>query len=109
MIYLATTFSVECFYLLICILLVQKEAEKPDLHNGAVKAIQDLYDVVHHDVLSVNMRFVRWGSLFLALVYYGIPLLPFYNIPCMYIFSENTMRLGVSCQKQGLKVVFFQI
>ncbi|CAB4281726.1 unnamed protein product [Prunus armeniaca] len=27
-----------------------------ELEKGAVKAVQDLYDVVHHDVLSVNMR-----------------------------------------------------
>lgn len=37
-------------------LLAQKEVEEPDLVNGAVKAVQDLYDVVQHDVLSVNMR-----------------------------------------------------
>ncbi|KAI8526298.1 hypothetical protein RHMOL_Rhmol13G0297700 [Rhododendron molle] len=44
---------------------ILKEAEKPDLHNGAVKAIQDLYDVVHHDVLSVNMRehYETWNIL----------------------------------------------
>ncbi|KAF7149422.1 hypothetical protein RHSIM_Rhsim03G0142900 [Rhododendron simsii] len=44
---------------------IEKEAEKPDLHNGAVKAIQDLYNVVHHDVLSVNMRehYETWNIL----------------------------------------------
>ncbi|KAG5517650.1 hypothetical protein RHGRI_038144 [Rhododendron griersonianum] len=44
---------------------ILKEAEKPDLHNGAVKAMQDLYDVVHHDVLSVNMRehYETWSIL----------------------------------------------
>ncbi|KAH9611751.1 hypothetical protein KSS87_012090 [Heliosperma pusillum] len=34
----------------------QKGAETPDLEKGAVKAIQDLYDVIRHDVLAVNMR-----------------------------------------------------
>ncbi|XP_058198210.1 callose synthase 9 isoform X2 [Rhododendron vialii] len=44
---------------------ILKEAEKPDLHNGAVKAMQDLYDVVHYDVLSVNMRehYETWSIL----------------------------------------------
>ncbi|XP_074292592.1 callose synthase 9-like [Silene latifolia] len=35
---------------------VLKGAETPDLEKGAVKAIQDLYDVIRHDVLAVNMR-----------------------------------------------------
>ncbi|KAG5535751.1 hypothetical protein RHGRI_023499 [Rhododendron griersonianum] len=82
---------------------ILKEAEKPDLHNGAVKAIQDLYDVVHHDVLSVNMRFVRCGNLFLALVYYGIPLLPFYNIPCgtsqKTMFTFDYQRFSSKCSR----------
>lgn len=30
--------------------------EKPDLAEGAVKAVQDLYDVVTHDILSYNLR-----------------------------------------------------
>ncbi|KAK9220816.1 hypothetical protein WN944_009240 [Citrus x changshan-huyou] len=36
---------------------VLKEAETPVLQKGAVQAVQDLYDVVRHDVLSINMRF----------------------------------------------------
>ena len=32
---------------------VQKEV---DQEKGAVKAVQDLYDVVRYDVLSINMR-----------------------------------------------------
>ncbi|GAB4846294.1 Callose synthase 9 [Ancistrocladus abbreviatus] len=35
---------------------VLKEVETPELDKGAVEAIQDLYDVVVHDILSVNMR-----------------------------------------------------
>ncbi|KAL9265167.1 Callose synthase 9-like protein [Drosera capensis] len=35
---------------------VLKGAETPELEKGAVKAIQDLYDVMRHDVLTVNMR-----------------------------------------------------
>jgi callose synthase len=32
--------------------------ETPESEKGAVKAVQDLYDVVRHDVLSINMRSV---------------------------------------------------
>ncbi|GMH24309.1 hypothetical protein Nepgr_026152 [Nepenthes gracilis] len=35
---------------------VLKGVETPELESSAVKAIQDLYDVVRHDVLAVNMR-----------------------------------------------------
>lgn len=34
----------------------QKEEHTPELEQGAVRAIQDLYDVIHHDVLSLDMR-----------------------------------------------------
>ncbi|RVW48586.1 Callose synthase 9 [Vitis vinifera] len=42
-----------------------KEEEKPDSVSGAVKAVQDLYDVVRHDVLSINMRdhYETWNQL----------------------------------------------
>ncbi|KAK4764816.1 hypothetical protein SAY86_025906 [Trapa natans] len=42
-----------------------KEAETPDSNKGAVKAVQDLYDVVCHDVLSINMRenYETWNLL----------------------------------------------
>jgi len=40
-------------------LIAQREVEEPDLVNGAIKAVQDLYDVVQHDVLSVNMRYFK--------------------------------------------------
>ncbi|KAG6790984.1 hypothetical protein POTOM_000094 [Populus tomentosa] len=41
------------------------KAEKPDQENGAIQAVQDLYDVVRHDVLSVNMRehYETWNLL----------------------------------------------
>lgn len=32
--------------------------ETPEYEKGAVKAVQDLYDVVRHDVLSTNIRSV---------------------------------------------------
>jgi callose synthase len=35
---------------------ILKEVETPLLEKGAVEAVQDLYDVVRHDVLSINMR-----------------------------------------------------
>ncbi|XP_072963967.1 callose synthase 9 [Typha angustifolia] len=35
---------------------ILKEKEHPELKNGAVKAIQELYDVIRHDVLSLDMR-----------------------------------------------------
>ncbi|PSR90233.1 Callose synthase [Actinidia chinensis var. chinensis] len=44
---------------------ILKEAETPEVHNGAVKAIQDLYDVVRHDILAINMRehYETWNLL----------------------------------------------
>lgn len=44
------------------ILIAQKEKEKPELEKGAIKAVQDLYDVVRHDVLSINMRYVSLAT-----------------------------------------------
>ncbi|XP_022729546.1 callose synthase 9 isoform X3 [Durio zibethinus] len=35
---------------------VLNQAEKPEHEKGAVQAVQDLYDVVQHDVLAINMR-----------------------------------------------------
>ncbi|XP_020093274.1 callose synthase 9 isoform X2 [Ananas comosus] len=32
-----------------------REEETPERHSGAIKAVQDLYEVIHHDVLTVNM------------------------------------------------------
>ncbi|XP_028076538.1 callose synthase 9 isoform X1 [Camellia sinensis] len=44
---------------------ILKEVETPELKNGAVKAIQDLYDVVRLDVLNLNMRehYETWNTL----------------------------------------------
>ncbi|XP_059665125.1 callose synthase 9 [Cornus florida] len=44
---------------------ILKENETPELESGAIKAIQDLYDVVRHDVLSINMRehYETWNIL----------------------------------------------
>ncbi|KAB2607463.1 callose synthase 9 [Pyrus ussuriensis x Pyrus communis] len=35
---------------------ILKEGGTPELEKGAVKAVQDLYDVVHHDILSMDLR-----------------------------------------------------
>ncbi|XP_038724507.1 callose synthase 9 [Tripterygium wilfordii] len=44
---------------------ILKESDKPEMEKGAVKAVQDLYDVVRHDVLSVNMskNYDEWNLL----------------------------------------------
>ncbi|XP_030955588.1 callose synthase 9 [Quercus lobata] len=44
---------------------ILKGAETPEMENGAVKAVQDLYDVVRHDVLSIDMRdhYETWNIL----------------------------------------------
>ncbi|KAM0926655.1 hypothetical protein ACQ4PT_003651 [Festuca glaucescens] len=40
---------------LVAVAGILKEAESADMKKGAVNAIQDLYEVVHHEVLSVDM------------------------------------------------------
>ncbi|XP_068639698.1 callose synthase 9 isoform X2 [Aristolochia californica] len=44
---------------------ILREPESPELAKGAVKAVQDLYDVVRHDILSLNMRehYETWHML----------------------------------------------
>ncbi|XP_050371424.1 callose synthase 9 [Argentina anserina] len=44
---------------------ILKKGESSELVNGAVKAVQDLYDIVRHDVLSINMRehYETWNLL----------------------------------------------
>lgn len=44
---------------------ILKGTETPELVNGAIKAVQDLYDVVRIDVLSINMskNYETWNSL----------------------------------------------
>ncbi|XP_045815434.1 callose synthase 9 [Trifolium pratense] len=44
---------------------ILKETETPELEKGAVRAVQDLYDVVRYDVLSMNMRdnYDTWSLL----------------------------------------------
>ncbi|XP_050219480.1 callose synthase 9 [Mercurialis annua] len=44
---------------------ILKEPETPELKKGAIKAIQDLYDVVRYDILSVIMRehYDTWNLL----------------------------------------------
>ncbi|XP_061343058.1 callose synthase 9 [Gastrolobium bilobum] len=44
---------------------ILKEAETPELERGAVRAVQDLYDVVRHDVLTINLRenYDTWSLL----------------------------------------------
>lgn len=86
------------------ILCIQKEAETPVLQKGAVQAVQDLYDVVRHDVLSINMRFDKPQSFFpLFLVLYS------WEICTFVMYSPGkTMRRGICYQKRGQKVVCFR-
>ncbi|CAN1241664.1 Callose synthase 9 [Linum perenne] len=44
---------------------VLKEAETSDMEKGAIKAVQDLYDVIQHDVLSIDKRehYDTWNLL----------------------------------------------
>ncbi|KAK6144004.1 hypothetical protein DH2020_020824 [Rehmannia glutinosa] len=44
---------------------ILKKDHTPELETGAVKAILDLYDVMRHDVLSINMRdnYETWNTL----------------------------------------------
>ncbi|XP_047329980.1 callose synthase 9-like isoform X2 [Impatiens glandulifera] len=44
---------------------ILKGAETQELQSGAIKAIQELYDVIRHDVLSINMRehYETWSML----------------------------------------------
>lgn len=45
-----------------------QRGEASELEKGAVKAVQDLYDVVRHDFLSVNMRSVKLITLCFCVV-----------------------------------------
>lgn len=47
--------------------IVQRESETADLEKGAIKAVQDLYDVVRCDVLSINMRLPMLQYIFIIL------------------------------------------
>ncbi|XP_019428289.1 PREDICTED: callose synthase 9-like [Lupinus angustifolius] len=49
----------------IALMGILKEAQTPELERGAVRAVQDLYDVVRYDVFSVNMRenYDTWNLL----------------------------------------------
>ncbi|KAL3519146.1 hypothetical protein ACH5RR_021735, partial [Cinchona calisaya] len=44
---------------------VLKGDHSPELEGGAIKAVQDLYDAMRHDVLSINMRdnYETWNVL----------------------------------------------
>ncbi|XWS52423.1 hypothetical protein CRYUN_Cryun11dG0069800 [Craigia yunnanensis] len=44
---------------------ILSQAEKPEHEKGAVQAVQDLYDVVRHDVLAINMRenYEQWNNI----------------------------------------------
>lgn len=62
--------------------ILQKEGETSELEKGAVKAVQDLYDVVCHDVLSIDLRSVKVVNLYLcvyniSLEYFPTKLLSF--------------------------------
>ena len=63
----------------------QKGAETPEMEKGAVKAVQDLYDVVRHDVLSIDMRYVKFDGVGLCvrLIYFSFSWI--YNLVNVYI------------------------
>ncbi|XVF69743.1 hypothetical protein PTKIN_Ptkin11bG0106300 [Pterospermum kingtungense] len=44
---------------------ILNQAEKPEHEKGAIQAVQDLYDVVRHDVLTINMRehYEQWNNI----------------------------------------------
>ncbi|CAL1390847.1 unnamed protein product [Linum trigynum] len=44
---------------------ILKEAGTPEMEKGAIKAVQDLYDVIQHDVLSIDKRehYDTWNLL----------------------------------------------
>ncbi|XWS71098.1 hypothetical protein CRYUN_Cryun03dG0108600 [Craigia yunnanensis] len=44
---------------------ILNQAEKPEHEKGAVQAVQDLYDVVRHDVLAMDMRehYEQWNNI----------------------------------------------
>ncbi|XP_024020738.1 callose synthase 9 isoform X2 [Morus notabilis] len=44
---------------------ILKEGESSDMEKGAVKAVQDLYDVIRHDFLSIDMskNYETWNLL----------------------------------------------
>lgn len=46
--------------------VLQKGAESAEQTQGAVKALQDLYDVIHHDFLSLDMRSAPNNLCFLS-------------------------------------------
>lgn len=72
--------------------LVQKEVETPELEKGAIKAVQDLYDVVRHDVLSINMRFVNLPSIALSATLQHI-VLPYSKCQSASVhFLQGTLR-----------------
>lgn len=61
----------------------QKEEESPELAKGAVKAVQDLYDVVRHDIISLNMRYGR-HMLISVFVNFLFSFCTF-NIACIFV------------------------
>lgn len=86
---------------LVLILHVQKEGESSDMEKGAVKAVQDLYDVIRHDFLSIDMRYM--SSLYVLIIHEKMSLNPYYT--ALLYFPVKTMKHGICCQKQGQKVV----
>lgn len=69
---------------------LQKNEQTPELETGAVKAILDLYDVMRHDVLSINMRFVQMVDMFFC-----FPSRTFISNPIQS--AEIIMRHGICC------------
>lgn len=82
----------------------QKESETPDLKKGAIKAVQDLYDVMRYDFLSVIMRFAYFLLVYELSLFFAL----FGEVSYMEYNAGRTMMIGIYCQKQGLKVVCLQ-
>ena len=89
--------------------LEQKEEENPVSVKGAVDAVRDLYDVVRHDVLSINMRSVWFSYSFYWRQSHSFCSSSFQIWLTMALFSGKIMRHGICWQKQGLKDTYFQI
>ena len=86
---------------------MQREDHTPELESGAIKAVQDLYDVMHYDVLNINMRFATQLDFF-SLTFGPFSVCYSCSMISLFSFSETTMRRGIFCQEQGIRVASFK-
>ena len=75
-----------CVLICVCVDLCQLRNEHPGLAKGAVKFVFELYEVVTHDLLSPDLRFMIYFASFSTW-----PCNSFFEIPkvCLFIFPEN--------------------